>query len=179
MSKRWKIFLIIATITIGLDLGSKYWARHSLPTRPAACEVPEDFKTGACTGVPTPVIEGFWEWRLAFNKGAAFSMLHSADAGRWVLTGIGIVAVMAMFWMVHKSRPEQQFLVASLAMVAGGAIGNLADRVYFGVVTDFVLWRYKHHEWPVFNVADVALVIGVGLLVIDAWREAKASRAAA
>lgn len=179
MSKRWNLFLVIAVITVGLDLGSKYWARHSLPTQPAACAVPDDFKVGRCTGVPTAVIDGFWEWRLAFNKGAAFSMFHSADGGRWLLTGIGLLAVLAMLWMVHKARPEQRLLIASLAMVAGGAIGNLADRVYFGVVTDFVLWRYKHHEWPVFNIADVALVIGVGLLVIDAWREAKATRVAA
>lgn len=179
MTKRWTLFVIIAAVTLALDLGTKYWARHNLATNPPTCDVPEDFRTGRCTGVPEPVVDGFWEWRLAFNKGAAFSFLHAAEAGRWILTGIGIVAVFGMLWMVHKARAHQRLLVTALAIVAGGAIGNLADRIYFGMVTDFVLWRYKEHEWPVFNVADVALVVGVGLLLIDAWREAKVARAAA
>ncbi|MCA9673791.1 MAG: signal peptidase II, partial [Myxococcales bacterium] len=61
--------------------------------------------------------------------------------------------------------------------VAGGAIGNLVDRVYFGVVTDFVLWHYHAKEWPVFNVADVALVVGVGLMFLDIFRESRLERA--
>ena len=62
-------------------------------------------------------------------------------------------------------------------MVAGGAIGNLIDRIYYGVVTDFVLWRYDTHEWPVFNVADVVLVVGVGLMFIDIQKESKRDKA--
>jgi signal peptidase II len=61
----------------------------------------------------------------------------------------------------------------ALALVAGGAVGNLIDRIYFGVVTDFVLWHYQTHEWPVFNVADIVLVVGVGLMFIDIQKEGR------
>jgi signal peptidase II len=76
-------------------------------------------------------------------------------------------------WMLRKARPNQKILHWALALVAGGAVGNLIDRIYYGVVTDFVLWRYNDHEWPVFNVADVVLVIGVGLMFIDIQKEGK------
>jgi len=65
----------------------------------------------------------------------------------------------------------------ALAFVAGGAVGNLIDRIYYGVVTDFVLWHYKEHEWPVFNVADIVLVVGVGLMFIDIQKEGKREKA--
>ena len=93
-----------------------------------------------------------------------------------MLTIVGLAAVIGMLWMMRKSRPDQKALHWALALVAGGAIGNLIDRIYYGVVTDFVLWKYKSHEWPVFNVADVALVAGVGLMFIDMWREGKLER---
>jgi len=79
---------------------------------------------------------------------------------------------------VRKARPEQKVLHWALALVAGGAVGNLIDRIYFGVVTDFILWRYEIHEWPVFNVADVVLVVGVGLMFIDIQKEGKREKEA-
>ena len=83
--------------------------------------------------------------------------------------------------VLHAARsraPISAILHWALALVAGGAVGNLIDRIYFGVVTDFVLWHYKTHEWPVFNVADVVLVIGVGLMFIDIQKEGKREKRA-
>src|SRR5574338_369068 len=80
-------------------------------------------------------------------------------------------SVIAMILMMNKSRDDQTILHWALALVVGGAIGNLIDRMYFGVVTDFVLWHYHAKEWPVFNVAYVVLVIGVGLMFIDIQKE--------
>ena len=79
--------------------------------------------------------------------------------------------------MLKKARNDQKILHWALALVAGGAVGNLIDRIYYGVVTDFVLWHYKSHEWPVFNVADIVLVVGVGLMFIDIQKEGKREKA--
>jgi signal peptidase II len=177
LPRRWKIFLILAFVTIVADQATKYWARDALPTRPAGCEVPEDFVAQRCTGETVSVIDGFWEWRLSFNPGSAFGLFNSASGARVFLSIIGVLAVFGMLWMLKKAREDQRALIWALGLVAGGAVGNLIDRVYFGVVTDFVLWRYQTKEWPVFNVADVALVIGVGLMFIDIWGESKREKA--
>ena len=73
----------------------------------------------------------------------------------------------------RKARADQKILHWALALVAGGAVGNLIDRIIYSVVTDFVLWKYKTHEWPVFNIADVVLVVGVGLMFFDIGGENK------
>jgi signal peptidase II len=91
---------------------------------------------------------------------------------------VGLVAIGAIFWMLHKARDNQTRLHWALGLVAGGAIGNIIDRILFGKVTDFVVWKYYQHEWPTFNVADAALCVGVGLLFLDINREAKAEAAA-
>jgi signal peptidase II len=85
--------------------------------------------------------------------------------------------VFGMLWMLRKARTDQRILHWALALVTGGAIGNLVDRMYFGVVTDFILWRYQTHEWPVFNVADIVLVVGVGLMFIDIQKEGRREKA--
>jgi signal peptidase II len=118
------------------------------------------------------VIDGFWDWRLSMNHGSAFGLFaNSPGLARIFLSLVGIGAVLAMLLMMKKSRDDQRVLHWALALVVGGAIGNLIDRIYFGVVTDFVLWHYGKHEWPVFNVADVVLVVGVALMFIDIQKE--------
>ena len=173
MPRRWTIFLFIGVLTIAADQASKVWARHALPVTPAGCVVPDDIVAHRCSGKMVEVIPDLWHWRLSFNPGSAFGLFHSADGARWFLSVIGVLAVLGMFWMLKKAREDQKALIWALGLVAGGAVGNLIDRVYFGVVTDFVLWRYQSKEWPVFNVADVALVVGVGLMFVDIWSESK------
>jgi signal peptidase II len=176
LSKAWKVFLIVGVLTLVADQATKVWARASLPVHPDGCSIPEDIVEHRCVGTAVSVVDGIWEWRLSFNPGSAFGLFSSRSGARIFLTVVGIAAVLGMLWMMRKARPDQKALHWALALVAGGAIGNLIDRIYFGVVTDFVLWRYQKHEWPVFNVADVALVAGVGLMFIDMWREGKLER---
>jgi signal peptidase II len=178
MSRRYKIFLILAFVTLIADQATKLWARHELPTYPAGCEIPADIVAHKCAGKAVQVIDGYWDWRLSFNPGSAFGLFNSAAGARWFLSIIGFLAVGGMVWMLKKAREDQKALIWALGLVAGGAVGNLVDRVYFGVVTDFVLWRYQTKEWPVFNIADVALVVGVGLMFIDIFREAKLEKQA-
>jgi signal peptidase II len=181
--KKWMVFLIVAALSLIADQATKIWARGgSLPVvridrGSAACIVPDDIVARTCQGHPVSVIDGYWDWRLSMNPGSAFGLFSSQDSARILLSVVGIVAVFGMLWMLRKARPDQKILHWALALVAGGAIGNLIDRIHFGVVTDFILWRYKTHEWPVFNVADVVLVIGVGLMFIDIQKEGRREKA--
>lgn len=201
--QKWIVFLIVAVLSLIADQATKVWARESLPVArirggDAACIVPDDLvrapapvpsehpesRVGqvddprpACGGRAVPVIDGFWEWRLSMNPGSAFGLFSSREGARIGLSVVGIVAVFGMLWMLRKARPDQKILHWALALVTGGAVGNLIDRIYFGVVTDFILWRYQTHEWPVFNVADVVLVVGVGLMFIDIQKEGRRDKA--
>jgi signal peptidase II len=181
LRKKWQLFLIVAVLSLVADQATKIWARGSLPVvrhqGDAMCVVPDDIVARACIGHPVSVIDGFWEWRLSMNPGSAFGLFSSQNGARVFLSIVGIVAVFGMLWMLRKARPDQRILHWALALVTGGAIGNLVDRMYFGVVTDFILWRYQTHEWPVFNVADIVLVIGVGLMFIDIQKEGRRERA--
>ena len=201
--KKWLIFLIIAVLSLVADQATKIWARDALPTRrfhgAEPCVVPDDMMPrhdqihGAdqdlppdCHGTVVPVIDGFWSWRLSMNPGSAFGMFSSQTGARIGLSVVGIIAVFGMLWMLRKARSDQRILHWALALVAGGAIGNLIDRIYYGVVTDFILWHVGtynphqlrwEHEWPVFNVADVVLVIGVALMFIDIQKEGRREKA--
>jgi lipoprotein signal peptidase len=180
--KKWTIFLIVAALSLIADQATKIWARGSLPVVPlraggATCIVPDDIVTHACQGHPVSVVTGYWDWRLSMNPGSAFGLFSGQTSARIFLSVVGIAAVFGMLWMLRKARPDQRILHWALALVAGGAVGNLIDRIYYGVVTDFILWRYQTHEWPVFNVADVVLVIGVGLMFIDIQKEGRREKA--
>jgi signal peptidase II len=177
---RYKLFAIIALVTLVADQASKYWARNTLPVGrsvngpvDASCAIPDDLVAHKCVGINDTLINGYWDWRLSFNPGSAFGLFNSASGARVLLSIIGVLAVFGMLWMLKKARDDQKWLIWALGLVAGGAVGNLFDRIYFGVVTDFVLWHYHAKEWPVFNIADVALVIGVGLMFLDIGGESK------
>lgn len=158
MPRRWKLLLWIGSISILLDQVTKFWARSAL-------------KDG-----PIVVVEGYWDFVLAYNTGAAFSMFENLGSGRVVLSIIALVAIGAIVSMVHKAEDSQTGFIVALSLMAGGALGNVMDRLAMGKVTDFVLWRYQEHAWPVFNVADIALSVAVGLFIIVAYRDWKASK---
>jgi signal peptidase II len=144
-------FLTIFTLTTGFDQGSKEWARSSLELHQ-----------------PEPVIAGFWDWELAMNPGAAFSSFGGGGATtQIVLSILAMLALIGIGIMAARTAPEQRLLRFALAMIGGGALGNLIDRMRDGAVTDFVRWRYHEHAWPIFNVADAALLIGAVLLIVD------------
>ena len=178
--RKWKLFWIVSILSLVADQVTKIWARASLPTMPENCpDLVDSIVARKCVGVPVSVITDYWDWRLSMNTGSAFGLFSSTGAfGRIMLSVVGIAAVAGMIWMLRKSRADQRILHWALALVAGGAVGNLIDRIYYGAVTDFVLWRYKTSEWPVFNIADVVLVAGVGLMFIDIQKEGKREKAA-
>lgn len=186
--KKWILFAIVATLSLAADQATKIWARDALPVvghgtgaeLPGGgkqCLVPADIVSHMCQGKAVPIVDDYWDWRLSMNPGSAFGLFAGTGGARILLTIVGLIALGAMVVMLRKARDDQQILHWALGLVAGGAVGNLVDRIYYGVVTDFVLWRYKTHEWPVFNVADVVLVVGVGLMFIDIQKEGKRDKA--
>lgn len=105
---------------------------------------------------------------LAHNYGAAFSFL--SDAGgwqRWLFTVLASVVTLVLFVWLLRLPAREKLTGVALALVIGGAIGNLVDRVMLGYVVDFIDVYYRDWHWPAFNVADSAITCGVILLLID------------
>jgi signal peptidase II len=120
-------------------------------------------------------VTSFFDLVLAFNKGAAFSFL--ANASGWqsqFLTAVGIAAALFILWLLARHGAQTLFSFA-LAMILGGAIGNVTDRLVHGHVVDFLLFHYRGWSWPAFNAADSAIVCGAALLVIDELRRVRRS----
>ena len=113
-------------------------------------------------------LTSWMEFKLAFNKGAAFSLFADGSGWqRWFFMGIAIVIGL---WLCYALLFERTNALTRLAYasILGGAIGNLYDRILHGKVVDFISWHIDNDYWPTFNVADVGICVGVGLLVI-AW----------
>lgn len=120
------------------------------------------------------VLDNFWHYRYVENPGAAWGFL-SQSLSAWRTPFFLCVSLSAMAFIVicqRKAAPEQRALRTGLAMVFGGAVGNFVDRVRLGYVIDFIDWHYYDKAaWPTFNVADAAITIGVGILLLDLFLE--------
>jgi signal peptidase II len=137
-------WLTLSALVIILDQATKAWVLSSLP----------EFQ-------PIPVIEGFWNWYRTYNTGAAFSFL--SDASGWqkyffVVLAAGISGLLA-WWLSRTPRGDWRTALP-FALVIGGAVGNVIDRLLHGHVVDFIQWYWQDHYWPAFNVADSAIVAG-------------------
>ena len=143
-------WLLLSAVVIVLDQLSKWWALVAL--QPA--------------GLPHPVIPGFLNWTLAFNTGAAFSFLaNSAGWQRWffVLLAVAISAVLVV-WLSRTPRRDWKTAMP-LALIVGGALGNLIDRLHAAQVTDFIQLYFRQWSYPVFNLADCGITVGAVLLI--------------
>lgn len=111
----------------------------------------------------------FFNLTLAYNKGAAFSFLNSAAGWQtWLFGAIAsLVCLSLLVWLSRLPRVARWVPIA-LALIIGGALGNLWDRISYGHVIDFIQWHIANFYWPVFNVADSAICVGAVMLVIDA-----------
>lgn len=116
-------------------------------------------------------VTSFFDLVRYHNEGAAFSFL--AGAGGWqriFFSAIAIIASVVIIHLLRKHKTEKLFCFA-LALVLGGAIGNLYDRLTLGYVVDFLFFHYQTWYWPAFNVADSAICVGVALLLIDSFKK--------
>ena len=114
-------------------------------------------------------LTGFFNLVLVFNKGAAFSFL--ADAPGWqtpLLVAFSLVAAVIVSVLLLRSPPQPMFC-GGLALILGGALGNVIDRLRFGQVVDFLDFHAFGWHWPAFNVADSAIAVGAGLLILEGF----------
>lgn len=124
------------------------------------------------------VFTDFFNFTLLHNKGAAFSLLHDAGGWqRWFFAVIAsVVAIVIIIWMARlatASIKAKRWEIIGLALILGGALGNLYDRILLGYVVDFIVVHYKHYYWPAFNVADTAVSVGAGVLILDMLRKSR------
>jgi signal peptidase II len=118
-------------------------------------------------GRPVTVFPGF-DLLLAYNRGAAFSFLNDADGWqRWLLTGISLGVSLFLVTWIRKITAGQTLLGLSLAMILGGALGNLYDRMMAGYVIDFISVYAGDYRFATFNIADAAISVGAGLMILD------------
>jgi signal peptidase II len=150
MAAKYKAFLVAFLLSVGLDQGSKIWARTWLKPR---------FRV--------EVIPGYFDFRYSENPGSAFGLFRDVPHARILLFVIGVAALFVVWSYLKKAAPDARRVAAELGLLAGGALGNIIDRVLIGRVTDFVVWKVGVHEWPTFNIADAALVVGVVALLLD------------
>lgn len=163
MAAKYKAFIIAILLSLALDQGSKIWARHSL--KPKYPDV-------------VTVIPGYFELRYSENTGSAFGLFRSLPYARFLFFAVGMGALWVVSSYLRRAKPEQRRLGVELGLLAGGAIGNIIDRAAFSKVTDFVVWKVGAHEWPTFNIADAALVLGVIGLLFDLRPDDKTAAAA-
>lgn len=141
-------WLSLAGLVIVLDQISKYIANQNL-----------------VYAEPVPIAPSF-NLTLLYNRGAAFSFLNDASGWqRWFFIVIALAAVTFIILWLRKLKPGQATLATGLALVLGGAIGNLIDRVIYGHVIDFIQLYYRGFYWPAFNIADSAISVGAVLLI--------------
>lgn len=113
-----------------------------------------------------PVIDGFFRLVIVWNRGVSFGLLGGDRAlPAWLLSGVAIAVCIGLFlWLRRTDRP---FTAWGIGLVMGGAIGNVIDRARWGAVFDFADFHVRQWHWPAFNVADAAIVVGVGLMLVD------------
>ncbi len=162
------LFLVLVTfVSLALDLGTKFWAKGRL----------EDVKSFADRRIE--VIPGFMDLIFARNKGGAWGMLqHEPESiRRPFFLGISALAIIFIVSLYRKTTDDQKALKWGLPLVLGGALGNLVNRIQYNYVVDFidmyVTYGRKEYHWPTYNIADIAIVVGVGLMAVDMFTSRK------
>lgn len=157
--RRWVVLGVALPLLLALDQVTKQIADRTLGHRPDA----------------VTVVEGFFMLRYARNRGAFFSMGETLPDGLRLALFVGVAAIAVAFMLVlyRRARTDQWALRTALLVLIAGAIGNLVDRALYGEVIDFLHlhWRDAFH-WATFNVADIYIVLGVVLLLVDTFHAA-------
>ena len=142
--------LAIAGLVLILDQALKFWVLAALRQ----------------AGGPIDLAP-FFQLTLVWNRGISYGLLQQEGLGRWLLVAVTLGAtVLLLVWLVRAERP---LVRVALAVIVGGALGNLIDRVYYGAVVDFAHFYIGSWSWYVFNLADAAIVVGVAALLWDGF----------
>ncbi|MCA9772566.1 MAG: signal peptidase II [Myxococcales bacterium] len=157
--RRHALFIAVAGTCLGIDQGTKHAVMAEIPYQRSV-----------------EVLPGVLRLRHVHNEAAAFGLLRQVPEA-WripVLVGVSGAAILLILAMYRSTRPDRPASVLGLALVLGGALGNLYDRVSYGHVVDFIQFQGRlrdwYWQWPTFNAADVFISLGVGLLIVDLLR---------
>lgn len=148
--RRWWLWVLASIAVVAIDQATKF-------------VIEAHFRPGE-----QQVITSFFSLLLAFNTGAAFSFMRDAEGSRYVLSAVAVAAAVVIVWLLR--RGGNRSYCAGLALILGGALGNLWDRIELGHVVDFLLFHWRDWYYPAFNVADSAITVGAALLILDAFR---------
>lgn len=148
----WKLaYLGIAVGVYMVDQVTKAWAARELRL-----------------GGDRSLIEGFLNLAYATNTGIAFSMFdEGGDTGRWGLSAVAFIAGVLVLYFFWRTPRTDDRVLGALALLLAGIAGNVTDRLRFGYVIDFIDVRFGAWHYPTFNVADIAICVGAGLLILD------------
>lgn len=144
------VWLWLSLLIFLLDQGSKYLADEYLTYMQAVELLP------------------VFDLTLVYNSGAAFSFL--ADAGgwqRWLFSGLALIVSLVLLLWIRRLDSTERLMAIALALILGGATGNLFDRITLGYVIDFISLHYRNYYFPSFNIADSAISLGAAVLVLD------------
>ena len=148
----WKLgYLVAAGAVFLIDQTTKAWAVRHLRF-----------------GGDREIIAGFLNFSYATNTGVAFSMLDDhGDAGRWGLSVVAFIAAALVLYFFWRTPRSDDRILGALALLLAGIVGNVVDRARLGFVVDFIDVQFGSWHYPTFNVADMAIVTGAGLLILD------------
>lgn len=187
VQKKWTLFWVVTLLVVGLDQWTKFWVLADLTTAFSnATELRARLSTFASDAPamgydgyhyrPTPGVtlwEGVLNLKYAENPGAAFGLFRSLPEPLRVpffhIISIGAVFLITHYFRKLRGTPQERWALWGLPLVLGGAIGNYLDRLARGFVVDFIDAHWQNYHWPSFNIADSAICIGVGLLIIDSF----------
>ena len=191
---RFRLLLIVGLATLAADQVTKYLAvahlTDALEGRAGVARLQAYFSEQNLDNSPPAeggryratrpylFIQDYWHFRYVENPGAAFGLFRNLPetVRRGFFHVVSLAALAFIFAMYLRLEPGQRMVRGALALVAGGALGNFVDRLARGYVIDFIDWHWRNQpgmRWPTFNVADAAICVGVGLLLLDSFLERK------
>ena len=144
------MIIIVVIISLLLDIGSKFLVNRIF--------ILNESKT---------IIDNFLNITYVRNTGAAWSIL---DNNTWIVTVISLLIIIGIIYYVYRNRVSKKILKIGYGLILGGAVGNFIDRIVYGYVIDFIDIDIFGWNYPIFNLADMFIVVGVILVMIDAWR---------
>jgi len=186
-----RLLILVAVTVLAADQVTKYLAvsrlTNALDGREGLARVTGYFTEQNLDNNPPPedgvfrvlrphrFIEDYWHFRYVENPGAAWGMFANLPDGarRLFFHVVSVVALAFIFMMYRRTAQEQGLVRLSLALITGGALGNFMDRLLRGYVIDFIDWHWRNQpgmRWPTFNVADVAISVGVALMLLDSLK---------
>jgi len=149
--RRYSLLLGVGSLVVLIDQITKIWVDRTMQY-----------------GESRPILDGFLDLHYIRNAGAAFGFLSGSHSDFRIpfFILVSSIAIGIILFLFYKLEDHEVMMPLALSLVLGGAIGNLIDRIRLGEVIDFILVHYKAFLWPAFNVADIGISVGVGLLVL-------------